>query len=114
MSKSLGEKGESAAAEFLRDRGYTILARNFRSRGGELDIIAMKDHVLHFIEVKSRKNTLYGEPAEYVTPAKIRRMVKAIEYYLYSHRLYDEPMQIDVIAITAGRIDFIEDAVILQ
>ena len=114
MSKTLGTEGEDAAAEFLSANGYAILARNFRSREGELDIVAKKDRVLHFIEVKSRKNALHGEPAEFVTPEKIRKMVKTISYYTYSNRICDEPMQIDVIAITSGKIDFIENAVIFQ
>lgn len=114
MSRILGIAGEELAVDFLREEGYTILERNFRSSRGELDIIAKKEQVLHFVEVKYRKDTLHGHPAEFVTPQKINRMMKAIEYYVYRNRLYDSPMQIDVIAITAGDIEFIQQAVILQ
>ena len=79
----LGKYGEDLACRYLQGHGYTILARNFRChRFGEIDIIACKQSVYSFIEVKTRVSTRFGRPAEAVTLAKQRKIYRCAEYYL--------------------------------
>ena len=81
-ARSLGAWGEGKAAAYLRRRGYRIVARNYRCRGGEIDVIARKGGVLAFVEVKLRKNGDFGEAKEFVTAQKQRRVVVAARHYL--------------------------------
>lgn len=79
----LGKYGEDLACRYLQGHGYSILARNFRChRFGEIDIIACKQSVYSFIEVKTRVSTRFGRPAEAVTLAKQRKIYRCAEYYL--------------------------------
>ena len=76
-----GAWGEEVAVQFLQKKGYRIIARNFRIRQGELDIIASKGKFLAFVEVKTRKNDRFGAAREYITPAKQRRLIQTAEYW---------------------------------
>lgn len=78
----LGRLGEDFAASVLEEKGYAIEARNFRCKFGEIDLIAEKDGILCFIEVKTRQSLRYGLPAEAVTQEKQRRMRKSARVYL--------------------------------
>jgi putative endonuclease len=116
-NKGTGELGEEIAANFLIARGYRIVERNFRCKGGEVDIIARDpgDKSLVFIEVKARKTLSYGVPQLAVTPFKQRQISKAALTWLSKHRLHDTNARFDVIAIllhTAGQhaIDHIKNA----
>ena len=80
-----GAWGEELAAQFLMRKGYKILARNFRIRQGELDIVASKGKYLAFVEVKTRKNDRFGAACEFITPAKQRRLILAAEYWCMLH-----------------------------
>ncbi|MDO4178293.1 MAG: YraN family protein [Phascolarctobacterium sp.] len=83
FQSKLGEFGEIMSIRYLRKKGYKILARNFRmGKYGEIDIIAEKEGVLTFIEVKTRTNRLYGSPCESVTSAKQKKIRRVAEYYL--------------------------------
>jgi putative endonuclease len=84
----LGERGEDAAARFLRRHGYKILVRRFKSRAGEVDIICRHKDWLVFVEVKTRKSDNYGTPSEAVTREKQRHMSRVALDYL---RLLDNP-----------------------
>ena len=84
----LGERGEDAAAKFLRHHGYKILVRRFKSHAGEIDIIARQKDSLVFIEVKTRTTEQYGAPSEAVGKKKQRHMVRAALDYLH---LLDNP-----------------------
>ena len=106
---SLGAQGESAAADFLRQMGAQIIQMNFRCPQGEIDIIAVLDGVLIFCEVKRRSGNLHGTPAEAVTPAKQRRLIRAAEIWLSRHPV-EMPMRFDVIEITPGRFNHIPSA----
>ena len=97
--KALGQLGEDLAAEALGRRGYRILARNFRCRHGEMDIIASHNGVLVFIEVKTRRSSGYGSPAEAVTFAKQRRMAKIAQFYLSQGRHADRDCRFDVVSV---------------
>lgn len=84
-ARALGQWGEDQVSERLRRDGWTIAARNFRCRMGELDIVAENGQYLAFVEVKLRKNDQFGSACEAVTPAKQRRLRTAAQFYLMSH-----------------------------
>jgi putative endonuclease len=98
--KSLGQRGEDAAARFLKRLGYHILARGHDSRLGELDIIAADGRTVVFIEVKTRASSNAGHPADAVDDTKQRRMTQAALAYLKVHGLLSHAARFDVIAIT--------------
>jgi putative endonuclease len=98
--KSLGQRGEDAAARYLRRRGYHILARGLDSRLGELDIVAVDGRTIVFIEVKTRRSTDAGRPAEAIDARKERRMTQAALGYLKSQGLLQYAARFDVVAIT--------------
>lgn len=100
-NKGTGEFGEEAAANFIIGHGYRILERNFRCKGGEVDIIARDpaDNCLVFIEVKTRKGLSYGVPQLAVTPFKQRQISKAALTWLGKKQLHDHNARFDVIAI---------------
>jgi putative endonuclease len=98
---TLGRKGEDLAAEFLKQNGYTILFRNYRTRIGEIDIIAATDEALIFCEVKTRRNCAYGDPVEAVTPKKQATIRTIAEYYLATGNKnnYYRDIRFDIITI---------------
>jgi putative endonuclease len=98
-NSSLGNVGESIAATFLKGAGFSIVERNFRCVCGELDIIARDGRTIVFVEVKCRKNEIYGPPQLAVTPFKQRQISKAALVWLSKRRLYDAEARFDVIAI---------------
>ena len=98
-TKSFGFLGEKMAELFLRRLGYKIIERNFRSRFGEVDLIALKDNYLVFLEVKTRWSKRYGYPEEAVTPAKIAKIKKVAEYYSLLHQNLTKNLRIEVVAI---------------
>lgn len=104
--KNIGDIGEDFAASILENDGFKVLERNFGIKAGEIDIIAMKNGVIHFVEVKTRNGSMYGYPSEAVTPAKQRHIRKAAEFYLQRCRLPWSSVSLDVFEIMT---DFIED-----
>ncbi|MBE6030811.1 MAG: YraN family protein [Clostridiales bacterium] len=84
-----GQKGEEKSCRYLEEKGYTIIERNFRSRTGEIDIIALKRGAIHFIEVKTRSSTDFGFPSEAVTREKRRKLILTSRYYLTCHREFE-------------------------
>src|SRR5688500_2248129 len=98
--QELGKSGESLAASELTARGYAIIARRYRTRYGEIDIIARDDETMVFVEVRRRGAHDCGTAAESVTPAKQRRVVRMAVDYLARNDLYDKcAVRFDVIAI---------------
>jgi len=106
-----GKIGEDTVAKYLENNGYGILERNFHSRWGEVDIIAAKDGCVVFVEVKTRKNAKYGTPAEFVTPQKIKKIIKTAVIYLENT---DCEMRFDVAEVYFNNgeceINYIENA----
>jgi len=96
--RALGRRGEDAACDFLSRQGFTIVERNWRSRAGEIDAIAVKGGLMVFVEVKSRKSMAFGEPEESVTPRKAGRIRRLAGEYLSSHRCQAE-VRFDVISV---------------
>jgi len=80
--RAQGDAAEDRACRHLEGAGFTIVERNFRTKGGEIDIVARKGDVLAFVEVRSREAPGFGTPEESVTPAKRRRIVGAARRYL--------------------------------
>ena len=97
--QQLGKRGEHLAVEELERRGYSILARRYRTRCGEIDIVAEEGDTLVFVEVKARETAEFGTAAEAVTPDKMRRVVRMAEDYLMRHQVVDRPCRFDVVAI---------------
>ena len=112
----VGALGESIAAAHLEGQGYTIRERNFRTREGEIDIIADKDGVLVFVEVKARRSRACGTPEESITPRKKERLIALADAYMEGRDGLPEAWRIDVVALELGRdgeverIDVIENA----
>jgi putative endonuclease len=99
--KSLGARGEDAAARHLRKKGYTIVARSDRSRLGEIDLVAVdKNRVIVFVEVKTRHSHDTGHPADAVDDDKQRRLTRLALAYLKRHQLLESPARFDVVAVT--------------
>jgi putative endonuclease len=96
--KQMGNWGEQAAAEYLEKQGYVILARNFRSGHGEVDIIARQENVLVFVEVKARSSNRYGYPEHSVTSRKRMHILSAAEKYILDHTEFST-WRVDVIAV---------------
>lgn len=97
--KPLGQRGENAAARYLRRRGYRILGRGQSWKGGELDIVALKGETIVFVEVRTRRSDLPTRPEESVDLNKQRRLTRLAVGYLKRHRLFDHPARFDVIAV---------------
>ncbi len=95
----LGTNGEDIACKYLKSIGYYIICRNFRCKRGEIDIIAKDKNEMIFIEVKTRKNKLYGNPVDAVNWIKQERIYKVSKYYLYLNRLENCSVRYDVIEI---------------
>ena len=100
--QSLGQFGEEQAARYLRRRFYTILARNYRCRFGEIDLIANRGGVLAFVEVKLRRDDAHGEAREFVTVRKQQRVLAAAELWLSQNETALQP-RFDVIEVYAPR-----------
>ena len=99
-SLTIGQTGEELAALYLSRSGYQILDRNWNlHKGCELDIVALKDNKLHFIEVKTRTSDKYGEPETAINYRKMRNISKAIHTYLFRRGFLNIESQIDSIAI---------------
>ncbi len=101
-----GLAGEEAAARFLAERGYLLLDRNYRCLGGEIDLVAQKDGVTAFCEVKARRadDPQLSRPAEAVTPAKQRRLIRAAVQYMQEHPSEAQP-RFDVIEVMISPAD---------
>ena len=115
-TKQIGDFGETSAEKYLKNKGYEILERNLRFKFGEVDIVAEKDGCTVFVEVKTRKNNLHGEPSEFVDFRKQRRVKKAAACY---RDLVNDDVRFDVIeviyddfhgSLVAAAINHIENA----
>jgi putative endonuclease len=96
---TLGEIGENLACAELERRGYAILARRYRSRRGEIDIVACEGRTVVFVEVKTRNGSEFGNGADAVTWSKRRRIAAIAAEFLARHRLLDRPCRFDVVSI---------------
>jgi putative endonuclease len=97
--QQIGSWGEGVAVEHLSAHGYTILARNVRTPHGEIDIVAQREDLLVFVEVKTRTSSRFAYPEDSVTSRKQAHMLAAAEHYLQEHTDSGDAWQFDVIAI---------------
>lgn len=100
--KRIGKQGEQIALRFLEEKGYQILGSNYHTRFGEIDLIAQKDGVMVFVEVKTRTNTAFGLPEESVTLEKLAKIESAVLIWLQEHPDTRDDWRLDVIAILLG------------
>ena len=99
FGKLLGDRGERTAVRFLKQQGYSILARQYRTDLGEIDIIALDGKTIAFIEVKTRKSNSKGEPFEAVTQQKQAQLTRLAGSFLKKHQLLHQPARFDIISI---------------
>ena len=106
MSRSKGNLAEDKASEYLLSLGFSIVERNFYTRFGEVDIIASKEDVLHFIEVKSALE--YESAVQNITPSKIKKLLKTVDVYLKKNALQGD-YTLDAVIVTPREIEFLEN-----
>ena len=105
-----GCKGEEIVQEYLIARGYRILERNFRFHHREVDIIASKEDILVFVEVKTRRDDDYGRGFEAISDVKKRNIISVARYYTQKKRLYDYNVRFDVASLDSGILQYFENA----
>ena len=113
FKKLLGQEGEERAAKYLIEQGYRILERNYRTRSGEIDLIALHKGEVVFVEVKTRTSDAFGAPELAVNPRKRLRMVKTALGYLKYKKLHQMPCRFDVVAISSAvgqKVELIQNA----
>jgi putative endonuclease len=109
MFNKLGISGEKKAEDYLKSMGYNILTKNYKCKIGEIDLIAEKNGIITFVEVKTRSNEKFGMGFESVTKRKIDKIRKVATIYLLQKNLQKE-VRFDVISIDGGKITHIEGA----
>ena len=97
--RAFGLESETLAARFLSQRGYRIVERNYRTRRGEIDLVAYDGHTLVFVEVKTRRSTAFGEPHGAIDRRKQIRMERLAHQYLHHRRLEDRDCRFDLVFI---------------
>lgn len=106
----LGVSGESKAGVYLKKNGYKIIEKNYKTKIGEIDIIASYKKSIVFIEVKARDTIAFGNPSEAVNIFKQNKIHKVAEQFLIENKLLDIPCRFDVIEIVGDKINHIENA----
>ena len=116
---SIGNIGEEAAVQALKKRGYKIIARNYRTKMGEIDIVAKDGEYTVFVEVRLRKSNAFGSPADTIDKRKQQKIIKAAQLYSVKNDIYNTPMRFDAVLINADtdgeklvnkKIEIIKDA----
>ena len=108
-----GQRAEALAARHLEQRGLIVLARNFRCRGGEIDLVCRDESSLVFVEVRLRRNSAYGGAGASITPSKQRRIILAARHYLAEHAQTDCNCRFDCVLFdgrTDNPVEWIKDA----
>lgn len=98
-NKLFGDRGEQAAAKFLKRQGFRIVQRNYSTPWGEIDIVAVDGTTIVFVEVKTRSSLIAGRPEEAVTFDKQKKLTQMALAYLKKHKLLEHPARFDVVAI---------------
>ena len=97
--KRVGYIGEKLAAEYLENNGYIINKTNFYCNYGEIDIIANLENLLVFIEVKTRRNLIYGYPMDAINKRKLMHMINSAKNYMYINKIYNQDSRFDIIEV---------------
>lgn len=113
--QEVGRAGEDLAQHYLQKHGFQIIANNFRTRFGEIDLIASKNSQYYFVEVKTRQSLDLGHPLESLPTYRLRRLQKMAQIYAARHRLLDQPLHLSLLGIDASlptpQIFFLPDIV---
>jgi len=116
--KRVGNKGESIAEDYLKQKGYKIIHRNYRCKFGEIDIIAKDDDTIVFTEVRTKRNDNFGSPQDSITSTKIDKISKTALSFIQEEKLTGYSYRFDFIAITFSQgkpnIEHIENAFVLN
>ncbi|MBB6217792.1 putative endonuclease [Anaerosolibacter carboniphilus] len=104
-NREIGIQGENAAIRYLVNQGYVVIERNYRSRYGEIDIIAKDNNMIVFVEVKTRSNLAYGRPAEAIDYRKTRHLRYTAQQYIQWKGLYDCGCRFDAIEVVIGSLN---------
>jgi putative endonuclease len=111
-TKQLGDKGESLVGDYLEKEGFRIIARNYRKRSGEIDLIALRDDLVVFVEVKARTHSSF-DLSEVVGPAKQKRIIACARHFIVEHKMYNSSYRFDVALLEnleTGQITYIKGA----
>jgi len=106
VSRAKGNLAEDKAVEYLCENGYILVERNFYSRFGEIDIIVVKDEVLHFVEVKSGED--YELAIQNITKSKLSKFIKTADVYMKKNS-FNGDYQIDALIVTPSSIELVEN-----
>lgn len=109
-TQTQGQEAEALALRHLQGKGYTLRLKNYRTRLGEIDLILDKGKILVFVEVRERKSSSYGTPAETVTSKKQKRIAKAALMYIKEKALTNRNLRFDIVAVQNGNITHLENA----
>ena len=108
----VGAEGENQAAEYLLERGYIILHRNFGCRFGEVDLVVLEPTgVVVFVEVKAGRDKSYGSPALRISPSKLRTITKVADLYLRTHNLVGKEWRIDAVIVWNDSIRWLKNCI---
>ncbi|MEG2935957.1 MAG: YraN family protein, partial [Clostridium sp.] len=99
LNKEVGNFGEDLSKKYLKENGYIIIEENFSCPYGEIDIIALSDKYLCFMEVKTRYTTKFGLPLESITPAKQRKIIKTAQYFICKNKLFNHFCRFDALEV---------------
>ncbi len=99
-NQEIGQLGEKLAKRFLEEREYEIICQNFKSKGGEIDLIVKdKEETIVFVEVKTRTSLIFGTPSEAVGETKVDHILKTAKYFLHSNEIRNSNIRFDVIEV---------------
>ncbi|MHC1683214.1 MAG: YraN family protein [Clostridiaceae bacterium] len=105
FNRSLGESFENQAEIYLKSKGYKIIDKNFHFSHLEIDLIALDNDILVFIEVKGRYSSNFGTPCESVSNKKQTNIIKCAKYYIHKNNLYDRFVRFDIIEVYANNLN---------
>lgn len=109
MSRAVGQRYESHAADYLRRQGYRILEQNYTTKFGEIDLVAIDGDTLVFVEVKYRATDSHGKGYSFVTPQKLRKLERAVWHYIKAHACHlPHNYRLDVVSIDGPDMDSAE------
>ncbi len=109
LNHVLGVQGETLAKQYLTEKGYKILEQNYTTKIGEIDIIATKNDIIVFVEVKNRQTKRFGMPREAITPYKQNKIRKVALQYLVAKKLTNKQVRFDCVEILGDTITHIEN-----
>lgn len=109
MTKKLGNWGEAVAGQYLLDSGFVLLANNYTTRFGEIDIVAQKDGRLVAVEVKTRTSDAFGSGAEAVTSTKLKRIQATVSQFLVEKDLDCEVGMMVIVVDRSGRVEVVDE-----